>query len=84
MYELAARQGDGEAQYNLGVMYYMGNGVSRDYMKTFVWWYIAATNRDAAARQNLGLVAEKLPPGDVEKAKQLANTCLETNYKTCE
>ena len=40
--ELAAEQGDAEAQNNLGVCYYNGHGVEQDYSKAFDLWQKSA------------------------------------------
>ena len=38
--------GDGEAQYNLGVMYANGEGVPQDDAEAHTWFNLAATYRD--------------------------------------
>jgi TPR repeat protein len=37
-YRLAAEQGHAKAQYNLGLMYYNGEGVPEDYVIAYMWW----------------------------------------------
>lgn len=37
-----AEQGDVEAQYNLGTMYYEGKGIEQSDEKAFYWWLKAA------------------------------------------
>ena len=49
-----AEQGDAEAQYNLGVMYYKGDGVSQDYQTAAKWFRLAAEQGDAKAQFVLG------------------------------
>ena len=39
-----AEQGNGEAQYNLGVMYYRGQDVIQDNVNAMMWGAIAAAN----------------------------------------
>jgi len=51
---LAAKQGDAEAQFNLGVMYHNGHGVSQDDKTAAKWFRLAAEQGDAAAQFNLG------------------------------
>ena len=41
-YRLAAEQGYADAQYNLGVMYANGHGVSQDYAEAAKWYRLAA------------------------------------------
>ena len=42
--------GDGEAQYNLGVMYANGEGVPEDDVEAYLWANLAATYADASDR----------------------------------
>lgn len=49
-----AEQGNAAAQYNLGVMYRNGNGVTQDDKAAVKWYQLAADQGDAAAQNNLG------------------------------
>ena len=51
-----AEQGDAKAQYNLGVMYQQGQGVSQDYKTAVKWYALAAEQGDAEAQFNLGVM----------------------------
>ena len=51
---LAADQGDADAQYNLGLMYYNGDGVTQDDAEALKWYRLAADQGDATAQSNLG------------------------------
>ena len=51
----AAEQGDATAQFNLGVMYDKGGGVTRDYAEAVRWYRRAAAQGHARAQFNLGL-----------------------------
>ena len=48
-----------EAQYHLGVMYYNGFGVEKDYVTAHKWWTLAAQQGHATAQANLGVMYEK-------------------------
>ena len=50
----AAEQGDAVAQFNLGVMYYGGEGVPQDYEEALRWYKLAAEQGYAVAQGNLG------------------------------
>jgi TPR repeat protein len=50
-----AAQGFAEAQTNLGLLYYNGQGVPRDYTKAREWFEKAAAQGDANAQYNLGV-----------------------------
>lgn len=54
-----AVQGDAEAQFNLGVMYFDGKGVPQDYAEAAKWYRLAATQGNADAQFNLGTMYAK-------------------------
>ena len=53
---LLAKQGHAEAQYNLGVIYDRGQGVTQDYAEAAKWFRKAAEQGWADAQHNLGLM----------------------------
>jgi hypothetical protein len=54
-----AEQGVADAQYNLGVMYGNGKGVSQDYKTALKWYRLAAKQGHASAQFNLGVMYGK-------------------------
>lgn len=52
----AAEQGNAAAQYNLGAMYYKGQGVRRDDAEVVRWYRQAAEQGLAQAQNNLGVM----------------------------
>src|ERR1019366_1315713 len=56
---LAAAQGDASAQYNLGLMYDQGRGVTQNYPESARWYRLAAAQGDASAQYNLGLMYDQ-------------------------
>ncbi len=54
LFKKLAEQGDAAAQYNLGVMYNNGEGVTRDTKQAVYWWTKAAEQGDASGQYNLG------------------------------
>jgi len=54
-----AEQGDADAQYNLGVMYAKGRGVTQDYAEAVKWYRKAAAQGYAGAQYNLGVMYDK-------------------------
>ena len=50
----SAEQGDAEAQFNLGIMYYTGEGTLTDKKQAFYWYKKSAEQGDAEAQYNLG------------------------------
>ena len=51
-----AKGGDAEAQFELGVMYYYGDGVPEDEEEAAKWTRLAAEQGHAGAQNNLGLM----------------------------
>ena len=51
-----AEQGDADAQYNLGVMYDNGEGVTQDDAEAVKWYRRAAEQGNAFAQHNLGVM----------------------------
>ena len=51
-----AEQGHVGAQYNLGVMYENGEGVTQDYKEAVKWYRKSAEQGTASAQYNLGLI----------------------------
>jgi TPR repeat protein len=49
-----AKSGNADAQHLLGLMYYMGRGVQRDYKQAFSWHYKAAQQGKADAQYVIG------------------------------
>ncbi len=67
-----AEQGDAEAQYELGKLYYYGYGVARDYQAAAKWTRLSAEQGNAEAQSNLGLsyyFGEGVPQDYQESAK---------------
>ena len=53
-----ARQGKPQAQYNLGVVYFKGVGVSTDHEEAFKWFAKAANKNNDTAQNMLGVIYE--------------------------
>jgi len=69
---LAAEQGDASAQYFLGSMYALGDGVPENDAEAVKWFRLAAEQGNARAQTNLGLVyanGEGVPENDAEAVK---------------
>lgn len=55
-YARKAQDGDVDAQYNLGIIYYHGEGVPKDFEQALSWFLMAAEQNDADAQYNLGFM----------------------------
>lgn len=54
LFQQSADKGEPAGQYGLGVLYYQGLGVTRDYRKSVAWFTKAARQGSSAAQYNLG------------------------------
>ncbi len=72
-----AKQGNADAQYNLGQMYRYGYGVPQDYVQAHMWYNLAASRfppgeyRDNAVK-NRDIVAMRMTPAQKSEAQKLA------------
>ena len=54
-----ANAGDADAQNDLGLMYYNGEGVPQDYVEAVRWYRLSADQGLAAAQLNLGVMYDR-------------------------
>ena len=80
-----AEQGDAIAQYNLGQMYYEGQGVPKDYKEAVKWYRLAAEQGNAGAQFNLGLMYDNGQGvlQDYSLAHMWWNICFSSGIKVC-
>lgn len=57
-FEIAAKQGNAEAQYSLGHLYESGEGITRNYAEALQWYRKAAEQGFTLAQNNLGFMYE--------------------------
>jgi hypothetical protein len=78
-----AEQGDAEAQYNLGMLYYEGHGVRQDYAAARQWWEQAAAQGNAAAQYYLSVLYDKGQgvPQDYATARQWFEKAAAQGYE---
>ncbi len=67
-----AEQGHAKAQYDLGVMYFMGRGVPQDVVQAHLWLNLAAAQGDELARINRDRMTEQMTPAQLADAQRLA------------
>ena len=79
-----AKQGNAAAQYNLGLMYANGRGISQDYKTAVKWYRLAAEQGNAVAQFNLGMMYKegKGVPQDYKTAAMNARAfCARRAFK---
>jgi TPR repeat protein len=79
-----AEQGNAKAQNVLGVMYRRGQGVARNSVRAFVWFCRAAARGDATAKAELRDVSQTMTPDELAQAREIAQACEASNYRSCE
>ncbi len=84
VFRAMAHQGNVKAQSVLGVMYRRGQGVSRSPVRAFLWFSRAAARGDARAKAELREVSQTLTPEELSQARQMAQACEASNYRSCE
>ena len=58
-FRVLAEMGRVDSQFNLGIMYYYGQGISQDYARAAKWFRKAAEQGDTDAQLNLGVMYRK-------------------------
>jgi TPR repeat protein len=79
-----AEQGNTKAQSVLGVMYHRGQGVARNSVRAFIWFSRAAARGDASAKAELRDVSQTMTRQEVSQAREMAQACEASNYRSCE
>ncbi len=71
-----AQQGDADAQYFPGTMYFEGTGVPQDYVLAHMWFNLAASRVGYILRElytkTRNAMAKKMTPSQIEEAQRLA------------
>ena len=80
-FRLSSSQGNAQAQEIYGLMYASGRGVTQDYVRAHMWLNISASSGDKNAEANLDIFAKKMSPTQIEKAQEMAQRCMKSNYK---
>ena len=69
-------QGNASAQYNLGVMYALGQGVPRDNVQAYMWFDLSARYLEGVERDRMvqirDVIASKMTPAQIAEAERLA------------
>ena len=57
-------------------MYALGEGVPKDLVEAYAWWFIAAVGGDADAANNRDLTASELTPDQLSQGQKRATELL--------
>ena len=80
-YRKAAEQDHAKAQSNLGVMYSLGQGVTKNLMAAFAWYTIAAANGHTNAATWKANAAKQLTRAQLAQAVAYAKELTAKNPK---
>ncbi|MCX8167329.1 MAG: SEL1-like repeat protein, partial [Candidatus Micrarchaeota archaeon] len=76
--------GDADAQYNLGAMYVMGKGVTKNYAIAYAWRNLAIANCKPADYEEFkkarDALEEEMTPAQIEEGQRLSREWFE-KYK---
>jgi TPR repeat protein len=78
-----AKQGDADAQYNLGVAYLQVEGDTENYVKSHMWANIARYNGYENTKEFMEFLVAKMTQKQIAKAQDLAQECVAKDYKGC-
>jgi TPR repeat protein len=79
-----AAQGNARAQHLVGVMYHRGEGVARNSVRAFARFSLAAAHGDREARAKLRDVSQTMTRDQIAQAREMAQACETSNYRSCE
>ena len=82
-YTLSSEQGYALAQYNLGRLYYLGNGVKEDLVYAHMWFDLATLNGFEEAAQLRKLLIEQMTDSQINDTLKLTRECIRKRYKAC-
>lgn len=71
-YRLAALQGDPDGKANLSAMYFMGQGVSKDYALGHMWLNLSAAGGSELGRKNRDLTTKMMTGEQIAQSQKLA------------
>jgi|TARA_B100000795_G_scaffold181885_1_gene137868 TPR repeat protein len=69
---ILAEKGNAIAQFNLGIMYHKGKGVTQDNKLAYMWYSIAASSGNEPAIEWRDKTAKKMSASQLKKAQDMA------------
>ena len=73
IYRVGAEKGDASAQFSLGFMYELGQGVPQDYVQAYMWFSLAAAQGTKGAAEWRERLAARMTPAQIAEAQKLAS-----------
>ena len=66
-----AEQGDADAQHTVGLMYYNGRGVPKDYVMAYMWYFLAEIQGSEEAIIKRSILVKEMTPEQISEAERL-------------
>ena len=82
-YRKAAEQGNAQAQFQLGYMYFTGNGVNKDAVIAHMWINISGANGHTVSSDGRSMAEERMTREQIAEAQALARRCMASDYQDC-
>jgi TPR repeat protein len=73
IYRVDAEKGNASAQFSLGFMYEIGQGVPQDYVQAYMWFNLAAAQGTRGAAEWRERLATRMTPAQIAEAQKLAS-----------
>ena len=78
-----AERGDAKAQYALGLCYYNGNGVIKNYVEAYKWFLLAGASKPGQFDEACTTLAKKMTAAQIAKAQAQANEWQQEHEQSC-
>jgi hypothetical protein len=78
---MAAEQKNAAGQNSLGMMYFNGQGVAKDYVQAHMWYNLAAAQDHDAAKNSRGIAEKLMSRNQIEEAQRLATDWMEKHSR---
>ncbi len=71
------------AQFNLGVHYGNGEGVTKDSVRAYMWFTLASESGIASAIKSRMIIEKRMTIQQIGQAQQMARDCQQHKFNGC-
>jgi uncharacterized protein len=83
--QLAARQGNADAQLLMGSLYYKAEGgETADAVRAYMWYDVSAEQGSAEAKKEIAVIAKDMTPQQLSDAREKAQKCKASKFEQCD
>ena len=80
---MSSEQGNLNSIRLISTMYALGNGVEKDYVKSYMWAKIGSDNDDQNSKLLLDGLIKEMSASEISKAEILVKECNDKNFIGC-